>query len=58
MATLRVLCGTRHAVTLVGILQRVFLSEQQVREFLLHLKNDRHFASTSLGIAYHGIKFF
>jgi integrase/recombinase XerD len=34
------------------------LSEQQVRNYLLHLKNDRHFASTSLGIAYHGIKFF
>jgi site-specific recombinase XerD len=34
------------------------LSEQQVREYLLHLKNDRHFASTSLGTAYHGVKFF
>jgi integrase/recombinase XerD len=34
------------------------LSEQQVREYFLHLKNDRHFAAASLGIAYSGIKFF
>jgi integrase/recombinase XerD len=33
------------------------LSEAQVRAFLLHLQNDRHFAATSLGIAYSGIKF-
>jgi integrase/recombinase XerD len=34
------------------------LSQQQVREYFLHLKNDRHFAAASLGIAYSGIKFF
>jgi integrase len=34
------------------------LSEQQVRGYFLHLKNDRNFASASLGIAYSGIKFF
>jgi integrase/recombinase XerD len=34
------------------------LSEQQVRQYFLHLKNDRHFAAASLGIAYSGIKFF
>src|SRR5262249_52830964 len=34
------------------------LSEQQVRDYLLHLKNDRKFAFGSLGIAYSGIKFF
>ena len=34
------------------------LSEQQLREYFLHLKNDRHFAAASLGIAYSGIKFF
>jgi site-specific recombinase XerD len=34
------------------------LSEQQVRDYFLHLKNDRQFASASLGIAYSGIKFF
>ena len=33
------------------------LSEQQVRDYFLHLKNDRKFASASLGIAYSGIKF-
>jgi len=33
------------------------LSEQQVRDYLLCLKNVRKFASTSLGIAYTGIKF-
>jgi integrase/recombinase XerD len=34
------------------------LSEQQIRDYFLHLKNDRQFASASLGIAYSGIKFF
>jgi integrase/recombinase XerD len=34
------------------------LSEPQVRDYFLHLKNDRRFASASLGIAYSGIKFF
>jgi integrase/recombinase XerD len=34
------------------------LSEQQARDYLLHLKNDRKFASSSLAIAYSGIKFF
>ena len=34
------------------------LSEPQVRDYFLHLKNDRKFASASLGIAYSGIKFF
>jgi integrase/recombinase XerD len=34
------------------------LSEQQVRDYFLHLKNDRKFASASLVIAYSGIKFF
>ena len=34
------------------------LSEHQVRDDLLHLKNDRDFAASSLGIAYSGIKFF
>ena len=34
------------------------LSEQQVRDYLLHLKNDRNFASASLIIACCGIKFF
>jgi integrase/recombinase XerD len=34
------------------------LNEAQVRDYLLHLKNDRNFASSSLGIAYNGIKFF
>ena len=32
------------------------LSEQQVRDYFLHLTNDRQFASASLGIAYSGIK--
>ena len=30
------------------------LSEQQVRDFLLHLKNDKKSASSTLGIAYSG----
>ena len=34
------------------------LSEAQVRDYLLHLKDDRHFAANSLAIAYAGIKFF
>jgi integrase/recombinase XerD len=34
------------------------LSEAQLRDYFLYLKNDRHFASASLGIAYSGIKFF
>ena len=34
------------------------LSEPQVREYFLHLKNDKKFASASLVIAYCGIKFF
>ena len=34
------------------------LTEPQLRDYFLHLKNDRHFAAASLGIAYSGIKFF
>src|SRR5947209_19090529 len=34
------------------------LSEQQVRDYLLHLKNDRKLASASLIVACCGIKFF
>jgi integrase/recombinase XerD len=34
------------------------LSETQLRDYFLHLKNDRKFASGSLVIAYSGIKFF
>jgi integrase/recombinase XerD len=34
------------------------LSERQVRDYFLHLMNDKKFASSSLGIAYNGIKFF
>ena len=34
------------------------LSERQVRDYFLHLMNVKKFASTSLGIAYNGIKFF
>src|SRR3954447_6872176 len=34
------------------------LTEPQVRDYFLHLKNDRKFASGSLVIAYSGIKFF
>src|SRR3954463_11600369 len=33
------------------------LSEPQVRDYLLHLKNDRKLASASLVVAYSGIKF-
>ena len=34
------------------------LTEPQVRDYFLHLKNDKKFASASLVIAYSGIKFF
>ena len=34
------------------------LSEQQVRDYFLHLKNERGFATASLAVAYSGIKFF
>jgi site-specific recombinase XerD len=34
------------------------LSEHQLRDYLLHLKNDKKFASASLVVAYSGIKFF
>ena len=34
------------------------LTEPQVRDYLLYLKNDRKFASASLIVAYCGIKFF
>jgi integrase/recombinase XerD len=34
------------------------LTEPQLRDYFLHLKNDRHFASASLGIASAGIKSF
>jgi site-specific recombinase XerD len=34
------------------------LTEAQLRQYFLHLKNDRHLAAASLAIAYSGIKFF
>ena len=34
------------------------LSEHQLRDYFLHLQNDRKFASGSLMIAYSAIKFF
>jgi integrase/recombinase XerD len=34
------------------------ISEDQVRRFFLHLKNDKAFASGSLRVAFSGIKFF
>jgi integrase/recombinase XerD len=34
------------------------ISEDQLREYFLHLKNERGFASGSLKIAWSGIKFF
>jgi site-specific recombinase XerD len=34
------------------------LTEPQVRDYFLHLKNDRDFAAASLAIAYNGIKSF
>jgi site-specific recombinase XerD len=34
------------------------LTEQQVRDFFLHLKNDKGLSSSSLGVAYCAVKFF
>lgn len=34
------------------------ITEQQLRRFFLHLKNERHFAYGSLRVAFSGIKFF
>ena len=34
------------------------VSEDQFRRFFLHLKNERHFASGSLRVAFSGVKFF
>lgn len=34
------------------------ITENQLRKFFLHLKNEKHFASGSLRVAYSGIKFF
>jgi integrase/recombinase XerD len=34
------------------------LTEQQVRDYFLHLKNDREFAPGTLSVAFSGIKFF
>ncbi len=34
------------------------ISEDQLRKYFLHLKNDRRFASGSLRVAFSGIKFF
>ena len=34
------------------------ITEDQLREFFLHLKNDKEFASGSLRVAYSGVKFF
>jgi integrase/recombinase XerD len=34
------------------------LSEEQVRSYLLYLKNDKKLAASSMGIAYNAIKFF
>ncbi len=34
------------------------ISEDQLREFFLHLKNEKHFATGSLRVAFSGIKFF
>jgi site-specific recombinase XerD len=34
------------------------ISEDQLRKFFLHLKNDKEFASGSLRVAYSGVKFF
>jgi site-specific recombinase XerD len=34
------------------------ITEDQLRKFFLHLKNDKEFASGSLKVAYSGIKFF
>ncbi len=34
------------------------ISEDQLRKYFLHLKNDRQFASGSLRVAFSGIRFF
>ena len=34
------------------------ITEDQLRKFFLHLKNDKNFASGSLRVAYSGVKFF
>ena len=34
------------------------MSEDQLRKFFLHLKNDKSFASGSLRVAFSGVKFF
>jgi integrase len=34
------------------------LTEEQLREYFLFLKNEKHFASASLALAFHGIRFF
>jgi integrase len=34
------------------------ITEDQLRKYFLHLKNDRKFAPGSLKVAYHGIRFF
>jgi integrase/recombinase XerD len=34
------------------------VSEPELRQYILHLKNDRHFAPASLKIAFYGIRFF
>lgn len=34
------------------------ISEDQLRQFFLHLKNERHFASGSMRVALSGVKFF
>jgi len=34
------------------------ISEDHLRRFFLHLKNERHFAYGSLRVAFSGIKFF
>jgi site-specific recombinase XerD len=34
------------------------LTEEQVREYFLFLKNEKHFASASLLLTFHGIRFF
>lgn len=34
------------------------VSEEQVRRYFLHLKNERHFATGSLRVAFSGMKFF
>lgn len=34
------------------------ITENQLRKFFLHLKNDKHFATGSLRVAFSGVKFF